>query len=99
MSGPLNGPGVRDAILKQGKESTEKMAYSWGNLTKSIQDLSKGAVTVDSGRRAGLGTFKASKCSRRCRLWWLMLCFCWVSKIPRHVRPKFFFAFMLIIKV
>ena len=27
MGGPLNGPGVRDAILKQGKTATEGAAY------------------------------------------------------------------------
>ena len=61
MVGPLNGPGVRDTILKQGKTSTESDAYFWGNITKGVQDSTKGALTVDSGRRAGVGTFKASK--------------------------------------
>ena len=61
MAGPLNGPGVGDAILRQGKEATESTAYFWGNITKGIQDSTKGALTVDSGRRAGVGTFKASK--------------------------------------
>jgi len=59
--GPLNGPGVRDAILSQGKTATESAAYFWGNVTKGVQDSTKGALTVDSGRRAGVGTFKASK--------------------------------------
>jgi hypothetical protein len=61
MSGPLNGAGVRDKILSQGKEATESAAYFWGNLTKSVQDTTKGGLTIDSGRRAGVGTFKASK--------------------------------------
>ena len=61
MGGPLNGAGVRDAILNQGKTSTEGVAYFWGNVTKGVQESTKGAVTVDSGRRAGVGTFKASK--------------------------------------
>lgn len=61
MTGPLNGPGVRDKILSQGKTATESAAYFWGDFTKRIQDSGKGALTVDSGRRAGSGTFKASK--------------------------------------
>jgi hypothetical protein len=35
--------------------------FFWGNVTKGVVDSSKGAVTVDSGCRAGAGTFKASK--------------------------------------
>lgn len=61
MGNTLNGPGVRDAILKHGQTATEGTAYFWGNITKGVQDSTKGAVTVDSGRRAGVGTFKASK--------------------------------------
>jgi hypothetical protein len=61
MGGPLNGPGVRDAILEKGKTATEGAAYFWGNVTKGVQDTTKGALTVDSGRRVGVGTFKASK--------------------------------------
>ena len=61
MAGPLNGPGVRDAILNQGTKATESAAYFWGNVTKGVQDSTKGALTIDSGRRAGVGTFKASK--------------------------------------
>ena len=59
MNGALNGPGVRDAILNQGKTTTEGIAFFLGNVTKSVQDSSKGAVTVDSGRRTGIGVFKA----------------------------------------
>ena len=68
MGNPLSGEGVRDpilhqgdVILAQGKIMTESTAYFWGNLTKGLQDSTKGAITVDSGRRAGVGTFKASK--------------------------------------
>jgi hypothetical protein len=57
----LNGAGVRDATLKQGHTATEGAAYFWGNITKGVQDSTKGALTVDSGGRAGVGTFKASK--------------------------------------
>ena len=60
MVGPLNGPGVRDTILKQGKTSTESDAYFWGNITKGVQETGKGALTIDSGKRAGTGIFKAS---------------------------------------
>jgi len=48
MAGPLNGAGVRDTILSQGK------ATFWGNVTKGVQDSTKGALTVDSRRRAGI---------------------------------------------
>ena len=61
MSGPLNGAGVRDKILDQGMKATESAAYFWGNLTQGIQDTGKGALTMDSGKRAGSGVFKASK--------------------------------------
>ena len=39
---------------------TESTAYFWGNITKGIQETSKGALTIDSGKRAGTGIFKAS---------------------------------------
>ena len=60
MAGILSGEAVRDTILTQGKTATEAAAYFWGNVTKGIVDSSKGAITVDSGRRVGAGTFKAS---------------------------------------
>lgn len=52
---------MRDAILSQGKSAPESTAFFLGNLTKGIHDTSKGAVTIDSGKRAGVGVFKASK--------------------------------------
>ena len=58
---PLNGAGVRYLILKKGMETTEAAACFWGNLTQSIQDSTKGLVTMDSGKRAAVGTFKATK--------------------------------------
>lgn len=61
MAGPLNGLGVRNKILDQGMITTEARAYFWGNITQGIQDTGKGALTVDSGKRAGSGIFKASK--------------------------------------
>lgn len=61
MVGPLNGPGVRDAILNQGKTATEGAAFFLENVTKGVQDSTKGALTIDSGRRAAVGTFKAGK--------------------------------------
>jgi hypothetical protein len=61
MVRPLSSSGVRDAILNQGKTATESAAYFWGNVTKGVQDSTKGALTLDSGRRVGVGTFKASK--------------------------------------
>ena len=57
----LNGPSVRDAILTQRMAATESTAYFLGNLTKGVQDSTKGALMVDSGRRSAAGTFKASK--------------------------------------
>ena len=61
MGSSLNGPGVRDGILSQGKILPEGAAFFWGNVTKGVVESSKGAITVDSGRRVGVGTFKASK--------------------------------------
>ena len=40
---------------------TKYTAYFWGNVTKGVQDSNKGALTVDSGRRAGVGMYKAIK--------------------------------------
>nr|YP_010516924.1 hypothetical protein ON925_pgp119 [Haslea provincialis]UXN44706.1 hypothetical protein [Haslea provincialis] len=61
MSRALNGDGVKDMILLQGKSATESAAYFWGNITKGVQDSTKSALMIDSGRRVGTGTFKASK--------------------------------------
>ena len=60
MTKIINGDIVRDTILKQGMKATESTAYFWGNITKSVQETGKGMLTVDSGRRAGSGIFKAS---------------------------------------
>ena len=54
MGSPLNAAGVRDTILNQGKTATESAAYFWGNVTKGVHDSTKGALTVDSRRRAGI---------------------------------------------
>lgn len=61
MTGPLNGARVRDKILDQGMKATESAACFWGNITQGIQDTGKGAITLDSGKRAGSGVYKASK--------------------------------------
>ena len=61
MASPLNGPGVLDVILSQGKTATESAAYFWGNITKSVQYFTKEALIIDSGRLAGTGTFKTSQ--------------------------------------
>ena len=42
-------------------KAMESTVYSWGNITEGIQNTGKGALTVDSGKRAGSGIFKASK--------------------------------------
>jgi len=57
----LNGAGVQDSILKQGTKATESTAYFWGNVTQGVQDSTKGALTIDSGRRTGVGIFKSRK--------------------------------------
>ena len=41
MVNPLNGPQVRDLILKQGYSATEAAAYSWGNITQGIANTGK----------------------------------------------------------
>lgn len=74
MVRPLNGPAVRDAILNQGKRATEGAAYFWGKVTKGVQYSTKQALTVDSGRRAGVGTFKASKDFTRGDVMYGVLC-------------------------
>ena len=61
MAGPLNGAGVRDTIIAKGIEASEAAGFFWGNVTQGVQDTSKGALTIHSGGRAGVGTFKASK--------------------------------------
>lgn len=57
----MSGPGVRDSILTHGKTFTEGTAFFWGNVTKIVKDSIICALTVDSGRRAGVGTFKPTK--------------------------------------
>lgn len=61
MSGPLNSADVCDKILKQGMKATESTPYFLENVTKGVQETGKGALTVDSGKRAGTDIFKASK--------------------------------------
>lgn len=61
MVNPLNGPQVRDYILKQGYSATEGAAYAWGNFTQAIANTGKGALTAQSGNRIGSGAFKATK--------------------------------------
>nr|YP_009308933.1 hypothetical protein [Toxarium undulatum]AOS86676.1 hypothetical protein [Toxarium undulatum] len=63
MSIPLNTEGFQDPILNINKRKpvTESSAYFWRNITKGVQESTKSALTVDSGRRASVGTFKASK--------------------------------------
>lgn len=56
-----NGDAVRDTILKQGMKATEASAYFWGNVTKGVQDSSKGTLTVHSGKRLATTGFKATK--------------------------------------
>ena len=44
------------------QKAQEPSAYFWRILTRSTEDAAaRGALTLDSGRRAGLGTFKATK--------------------------------------
>jgi hypothetical protein len=61
MADPLNGANVRNTILEQGMKATESTAYFWANITQGVQETGKGVLTVDSGKRAGVGIFKASK--------------------------------------
>lgn len=61
MGRSLNGAGVRDGILKQGQKATEATAYFWGNVTQGVQDSTKGALTLDSGKRGATGIYKAGK--------------------------------------
>ena len=61
MVNPLNGPQVRDAILKKGYEATESAAFFWGNTTQALANTGKGALTAQCGSRVGSGAFKATK--------------------------------------
>ena len=61
MINPLNGPQVRDGILKKGYEATESAAYFWGNATQALANTGKSALTAQCGSRVGSGAFKASK--------------------------------------
>lgn len=45
MTGPLNGPGVRDAILTQGIRATKSAAYFLGNFTKGVQYFTTVSIT------------------------------------------------------
>ena len=59
--GPLNGPGVRDAIPEKGYSAIQSIAYFWENITQAISDTSKGTVSTENGRIIGSFTFKATK--------------------------------------
>jgi hypothetical protein len=61
MVNPLNGPQVRDFILKQGYSTTEAAAFSWGNITEEIVNTGKGVLTAQCGNRVGSGAYKATK--------------------------------------
>jgi hypothetical protein len=56
-----SGDAVRDHILDKGMKATEATAYFWGNATKAVQDSTKGALTVHSGKRIATTGFKATK--------------------------------------
>lgn len=57
----LNGNAVRDTILTQDIKATEANAYFQINVTKTVEEASKGALTVHSGRRVATTSFKATK--------------------------------------
>jgi hypothetical protein len=61
MINPLNGPQVRDVILKKGFEATEAAVFFWGNTTRAVSNTEKGALTVQCRSRVGYGTYKATK--------------------------------------
>lgn len=61
MVNPLNGPQVRDAIIKKGYEATESAAFAWGNATQALADTGKGVLTAQCGSRVGSGAYKAAK--------------------------------------
>lgn len=45
----------------KGMKASEAAAYFWGNAIKAVQDSSKGALTVHSGKRLSTNGFKATK--------------------------------------
>ena len=61
MTNPLNGPQVRDAILKKGYEATEAGAFFWGNTIEALANTGKSALTAQFGSRVGSGAYKTTK--------------------------------------
>ena len=61
MTNPLNGPQVRDAILKKGYEATEAGAFFCGNTIEALANTGKSALTAQFGSRVGSGAYKATK--------------------------------------
>ena len=45
----LNGDSVKDGILAKVNSAMESVSYFWVNVTKSLQDSTKGGLTLDSG--------------------------------------------------
>ena len=59
----LNDPSIRAVLLAQGRAARSRFHF-WRGVTKSVQksvrQSTKGALTVDSGKRSAVGIFKAS---------------------------------------
>jgi hypothetical protein len=51
---------IAETVVEEGSTKAEDLAFFLGNLTKNVQDSSKGAVTVHSGKRAAGSGFKAA---------------------------------------
>lgn len=50
---------IAETVVEESVTKTEGVAFFLGNLTKSVEDTSKGAITVHSGKRAAGSGFKA----------------------------------------
>ena len=50
---------IAQTVVEEGSAKSEGVAYFFGNLTKNIEDSSKGAVMVHSGKRAAGSGFKS----------------------------------------
>jgi hypothetical protein len=51
---------IAETVIEEGSSKAEGLGVFLGNLTKSIQDSTKGGVMVHSGKRAASSGFKAS---------------------------------------
>ena len=57
----LSSEGIRDLIIDQGKSNTENVAFFIDNISKALEEFTKGGVTIDSGRKMGTAAYKGMR--------------------------------------